>query len=635
MLNVLRRSANSIIIKILLVFLAISFGIWGIGDYAGRASVTPVATVGGHEISPVEFQHAYETFLNSLRQSSGGKLDKKTAEMLGMKQQVLLQMVHRILIQDAVRSLRLAISPERLRTLIATNPAFLSNGQFDEERYRAILHREHLNPSQYETNLASDLTLSQLEKSLSQIPGLPRVLQEDLLRMESEERAIHTLTLDPRDLEKEVPITPELLQSHHAAHQNRFMTPLQVKLAYVTLNAASVRDDIQVTDQEVETYYQDHLSEYQSEESRQVRHILARVSADNKESTRALEKIHQAKARIKGGDSFEEVARQLSEDATASEGGDLGLLTRGITQPVFDKVAFSLAAGEVSEPVRTDSGYHLLKVERIVPATTRALPDVAADIRHRLREEKVQDAIYARSVTMEDQLSAQVDLKTMAKDLRLGYQETGLLRRDDPKLQETEKSPKFQDSAFSLAQGGTSPLLEVNDGTYIVVKVVERHEPQAMKLDEAKMEVEKALRTEQANQNARKIMEDLLQGLRKGEKPWEQAGKSHAAISTGVFSPFTFGGKGEKPPAATLRRAAFQLTMEAPLYPTIVRDGPLYTLVRLTGIHHPVTKATDPQQQKITEAMRNELGEEVWDRFLAGLRQQNEIKVNPKVLDTF
>ncbi|MBF0321706.1 MAG: SurA N-terminal domain-containing protein, partial [Magnetococcales bacterium] len=465
MLNVLRRSANSIIIKVLLVFLAISFGIWGIGDYAQRDSETPVAKVAGYSISQREFQQAYESFLNNLRQSSNGKLDKKTAELLGMKQQVLVRMIHRTLVQDMARQLRLSVSSDRLRGLIAANPAFLSDGQFDEERYRAILHREHLSPSQYEANLAVDLTLSQLEKTLSQIPHLPKLLQKDLFQMEHEERTIHTLTLDPRNLEAEIKVTPELLQAYHAMHQTRFMTPLQVKVAYVTLDAGSVRADIQVSDPEIETYYQEHLADYQTEESRQVRHILAKASADARESAQALEKIRQAKARIQGGDSFADVARQLSDDPSASQGGDLGLLKHGMTDPVFEKAAFSLAEKGLSDPVKTDFGYHLIQVDHIQPAVVRSLQSVTAEIRSQIIEEKIQDAIYARSVTLEDQLTPEVDLQTLAKDLRLGYHETDLFQHDDPRLQGVEKQPKFQESAFALAKGGQSPPIEVSDNT--------------------------------------------------------------------------------------------------------------------------------------------------------------------------
>ncbi|MEO5370837.1 MAG: SurA N-terminal domain-containing protein [Magnetococcus sp. DMHC-1] len=635
MLNVLRKSAKSIVIKILLVFLAISFGIWGIGDYAQRAAEEPVAKVAGYDISPREFQRAYDTFFDNLRQNSGGKLDKKTAELLGLKQQFLARMMHRLLVQDTARRLRLTVSPDHLRTVIATTPGFQSNGHFDEERYRALLHREHLTPTQYEANLTVDMAVSQLEGTLNQIPGIPKVLQNDLLHMETEERTVQTLTLDPHILEAEVKITPDAIQAYYTAHVNQFMTPLQVKVAYATLNAASVRDDIQVSDQEIEAHYQDHQADHQTSESRKIRHILAQTTADEQSSAKALEKIRQARTRIQGGESFADVARQLSDDATAAQGGDLGFLTRGVTQPEFEKAAFSLTEGAISEPVRTDFGYHLLQVERIQPATVRSLPEVSADIRRKLTDEKIQDAIYARSVVMDDQLAAAAELKNMAKDLRLAYHETGFIQRDDPKLQGVEKQPKFLESAFSLAKGGVSPPMELEDGSFLVVQVLDRQEPQTRKLEEVKTEVEKRVRREQADQDARKTMDTLLQALRKGDKPWDEANSFRVGVTGWKSEPFTYGGKGQKPPATAVRQAAFQLTMENPLYPTVVRDGDIYTVIRLSGIHHPTLAAgNDPQNQKMLDAFRTELGEEIWDRFLAGLRQQTEIKINHKVLDS-
>ncbi|MBF0426873.1 MAG: hypothetical protein HQL66_13755, partial [Magnetococcales bacterium] len=173
------------------------------------------------------------------------------------------------------------------------------------------------------------------------------------------------------------------------------------------------------------------------------------------------------------------------------------------------------------------------------------------------------------------------------------------------------------------------------EGTYVVVRVIERREPQAMKLDEAREQVEKAVRGEQAEQNARKVMEELLQTLRKGERPWEKSEGLPAGVKVWSSAPFTFHGKGANPPVVAIRKAAFQLTMEAPIYPNVVTDGARYTLVRLAGIRHPVVDAKDPQQQRVLDAMRGELGEEIWDRYLAGLRQQSEIKVDTKVLESF
>ncbi|MBF0460173.1 MAG: SurA N-terminal domain-containing protein [Magnetococcales bacterium] len=642
MLNLMRRSANSWVIKTLLMFIALSFVIWGVGDYVNRESRVPVAEGGNWVIQPREFTMVYDEEFNQLKKRFGGVLDKKTAEVLGLKQRALNQLVNRRLIESAGRDFHLAVSAETLRKKVASNPGFLLGGQFDPERYRQLLRDNHLTPREFESQLAEEIVTSQIQQTVGTVVALPEILVQDVYRMDNEKRVVEMLKLKSKALEAEIPVTDEQLTAFLKEHAERFMHPVSVKVEYVSLDAASVKanekDSIQVSPEEIKEYYDENSSDFRREERRRVSHILAQVTSEADEPG-AKARVQQAQERLNKGEAFATVALALSDDVSKAKGGELGEFTRETINTALEEAAFSLPVGQVSAPIKSEFGYHLIVVTAIQAGETQSLAQVTPEIKDRLAEHKVQELVYERSNVLEDRVATSGSLQAVADDLKLHYRVTDFFSHaangpeENKTAEEIEREEKFLEAAFATPAGETSPLVEVKEGQFAVLHVLERREPTPKTLDEAREAVTSLFRTEQAHQRATALMTKALQALQEGKR-WEEAASIHAAIHAEVSEPFLRnGGKGG--PLPVVRTAAFKLDMTHPLHTEVLEGLEELIVVRLQGINAAEAKEMDAGVKKLRPALEGALGQEQMAAFLDGLRREAKVKVYPAALDRF
>ncbi|MBF0368214.1 MAG: SurA N-terminal domain-containing protein [Magnetococcales bacterium] len=636
MLNVLRKGAETSIAKMLLALVAMSFVAWGAGDFAARRANAPVAIVGDSEISLQQFSKAYDDDFNRLRQQFNGRLDKKTAEMLGLKQNSLNNLINRHLLIQAGRDMRLAVSDDYVRQDIAANPVFKENGRFSSDRYELLLQNNRMTPSQFEGRLAQDLVTNQLQRAITTITQVPEPLFKEAYRLSEEKRTAAILTLKARDLEVEIEPTEEELNTHLTENQNRFMKPTRVKLRYVVLSTDSVREDVPVSQEELEDFYAGHSGEYRREEVRRLSHILVPLEegSDDEAKQAAREKIQQVADLLKAGGDFSELAKNHSDDISAEDGGSLGEFSRGVMPEAFDKVAFSLAQGVVSEPVLTEFGYHLIRVDGIEAANIKTLEEVEPEIRARIVEDKALDLVFDRSITLEDQLFASGELQSVAEELNLRFRETEFISRNDPTLTSVEKEAKFLETAFATAKGELSQVVEISDNRFIALEVLDREESSPKTLEEARQEVEKSFKKQAAQKLAREKMETLLKALLNREKDWAQAATEHQAIQYRTTEPFSLGG-GKKAPTKDVREAIFLLNTEHPDHTEVIESGGTFKLVSLLGIVEADPKGLEAARKKISPDLEKSLGAELFQAFVTGLRQTTPVEINQEVFERF
>ncbi|MBF0453928.1 MAG: SurA N-terminal domain-containing protein [Magnetococcales bacterium] len=633
MLNVMRRGANSWVIKILLVFIALSFVVWGVGDDLGRTTQTPLVEAKNWTITPREYSLAYDTEFQRMRQRFGGTLDKKMAEVLGLKQQTLNALINQHLIQEAGQQLRLTISPETLRKAIAENPAFQSGGTFDKGRYDLLLRNNRLTPAEYESQLTTELLTNQLRQAVGLLAYTPEILVRDSFELANESRQIATMTLRPADLENTFHPDDATLQAYLSEHIDQFMSSAQVKVRHILLNTDSVRGSITVSQKALQDYYDENLDSYIQQETREARHILIKIKGDVDEAT-ALETIQLAEKRLQAGESFEAVAKELSQDISAAQGGSLGEFGRGMMVKPFEEATFSLAEGERSKPIKTQFGYHLIQVDKIHPGRTKTLAEVTQQIQPLLIERQAANQVYDRSITMEDQIFASGDLKTISADLNLRYRETDFFSRTDTdKLEGIEKEGPFLDAAFSTPKGEISPVIELPDNRFFALEVLGKKEPAPRSLKEAREEVLSAYRKERAREKAREWMEAAQKALSEG-KSWQDAAKSHQSIQTKESAPFTRDG-GKDAPSPAIRAAAFKLSLKKADHPDLIEEGDGFTLVRLQKITPANPEEYEKSAQALREKLQQTLGMEHLTSYLNGLWKKSDIRINNSMLDQF
>ncbi|MBF0612131.1 MAG: hypothetical protein G8345_19275 [Magnetococcales bacterium] len=631
MLNVLRRSATSWMVKAFLFLLALSFGVWGVGDYVQRQQDAPVAEVQGYGITQTEFANAYERDYNRLRQASGGGIDKKTAEAFGLKQQTLQRLVERHLLSMTGHELRLRATSEKIRESIATNPNFQRDGHFNMEQYNILLRNNRLSPQDYERQLSSDMTLAQLEAALRTVVSVPRPVVEILYRMFREKRTVSYLVLNQESLAGTLKPTNEILEKYLQEHATAFQTPARVKLKYVVFDADSVREGLTATPEEIKEYYEEHASDYQKEENRHARHILIRVGEGKDGEAQAQARINAIQDRLSRGEDFAKVAKETSEDTTASEGGDLGFFGRGIMVKPFEDVVFAMQPGQVSKPVRTDFGFHLIRLEAVQTGETKSLAEVTPEVTTRVIHRKAQELVYDRSAHLEDQLIAHNDLATLAKDFNLRYRETDFIARGDSKLEGVERNPKFIETAFATTVGENSHLLEIGEAVFASLQVVAKEEPRAQTLVEAKQAVEKAYIQDETARLAKERLEEAMKAIQ-GGATWESQIKGQ--IRQESDQSFTFAERESKVPAQ-IRDFAFTLSLDKPVAGKILEENGTFYLVKLQKIEEAPMEGLAKEEENISRQVERGLSTEQVGAFLTDLKMTSRITVNQTMLDRF
>jgi peptidyl-prolyl cis-trans isomerase D len=630
MLKVMRRAANTWVIKMVLVFIALSFVIWGVGDYVRKEGEVPVAEGGNWTVGPREFALAYDNEFTQLKQRFGNTLDKKTAEALGLKQRVLAGLINRHLLNAATQQLGMDISAATLQNHLASNPAFVRGDRFDTERYKQWLRGQHLTPRDYEGMLAEEIRSGQLYRSIATVVAVPELLVQDLYRVENEKRVVEMLKLKSKALEPEIAVTDGLLSDFLRDHAERFMRLAQIRLEYVVLDGSVVREEVRIAPEEIKEYYDENANDFRREERRKVSHILVQINQNDAE---ALQRVQRAQARLQQGDSFADVARDLSDDVSKAQGGALGEFTRETIDPALEGAAFALPVGQVSEPIKSEYGMHLLQVTAIHAAEGKTLEQASEEIKGRLVEKKQQELVYERANQLEEKVAAAGNLQAVAQAMQLRYHQTGLFTREDVKTEEIEREEKFLDTAFATPVGEMSPLLEVKEGQFAVLKVVERKEPEVKTLEEARASVTSLFKTERAHQKGTELMQQALALLREG-KSWQEAAKLHPALRVEVSEPFLrSGGKGG--PAPAVRMAAFRLTMDHPLHTEVLAGLEELVAIRLQKIQEADGQAMQQAVPALRTSLEGNLGQEQILAFMNGLRQEAKVKVHSKMLERF
>ncbi len=633
MLKVLRNSANSWLIKVLMLILALSFAIWGVGDYVNRQMNQPVVVIDDWELSQQRFAEAYERDFREFKQAMGGNFDKKMADMFGLKQKTLGKYINRYLIKDNAQSLSMAVSPKMLRDRINQSPAFRTNGKFDMKRYDIVLRDHGTSPKEYEFQMSTDLMMQQLEQAMRIVPHVSELDLRGIYDLYYQQRMVEVLSLDPSKLEKAITPDEKSLKDYLEVHQNEFMTPPKVKLRYVVLNAESVRQEITISEDEIQAYYTEYPEEFNTKETRRLRHILRLSDKKNLDAAKEQALLKEAREKIMAGLSFEEAAKQYSEDPSASQGGDLGDVPRGMMVAPFEKAAFALSKGAVSQIVKTQFGWHLIKVEDIAPGGKKSLAEAKAEIRDKILARKSIDAIYKKSEVLEDQIYGSGDLLAMSKDMNLRFKETDFLARGDKKLRGVEKDEKFLSAAFSTKKGELSNLLELSGDRFGVLQVLDTKASRPRTLEEAREELLVLVKQERARTQAMEIMNKALETLDK-DGDWEKAATAHAEISRQTSGAFSLR-KGDEKLSNHLQKAAFRLQPNQPLIAQVLESETGFHILRLKKTIPADPNGFEKEKLILTQYMQQNLEQEQFASFMLALRSNKEIKYNADVLKQF
>ena len=529
MLDRMRRHKNWLKWSLALVCLA--FVIFYIPDFlmrgsgADAASGDTIAKVEGHEITGGEFRRTYQAQLQAYRSAYGGNMSEQLLKQLGIEQQILQQMVDEQAALAEGARLGVEVSDEEVRQRIFTTPAFQENGQFiGDQRYQQLLRmqRPPMIPAEFEDGIRRSLTVEKLRTLLSGWLSIPDNELEQEYRRRNDKVKLAVVSFTTDSFRTQANATDAEVASYFDAHKPDFKMPEKRKIRYLLIDVDALRAKIVVPPADVERSYNDGIEQYTTAEQVRASHIL--LKTDGKDDAAVKAKAEDVLKQAKAGADFAELAKKYSEDeASAKNGGDLDYFGRGRMVPEFDQAVFAMQPGQTSDLVKTQYGYHIIKLVDKKAATTRTLADVRQQLTDQLAYERAQAQAADLAQNLEQQIRKPADLDKVAKAQGLAVQESGFFARDEPILG-LGPSPEASGRAFDMKQGEVSGTVRTSRG-FAFLTLVGKQDPYVPKLEEVKTRVRDEVIKQKARDMSRQKAAEIAAKLR-GASDFEKAAKA-------------------------------------------------------------------------------------------------------------
>ena len=604
MLQAMRDRVMGVLGWIVIGLIIITFALFGLGSYLQDKSQVFVAKVNDVEISPRELQLAYQQQRARMEQMLGDAYNPALIDDQQLKQTALNGLIQRQLLLQAAQKDGMLVSDQLLAAKIHAEPAFHQDGSFSEERYQSLIRQQGRLPAEFEYQTRRMLQTEQLLSGLSQTAFVTKDEVDQAYRLQEQRRDFSYLIISSESFKANVEVNEEQTQQYYDQHSEKFITPERVRLAYLRLTGDALSENIQIDEEELLSHYEEKKESLLTQEQRQASHILIQVAAgaDEETSNRAKAEAEDLLKKIRSGSDFAELARQHSGDpGSAAQGGDLGFFARGAMVPEFDKTVFSMEVGDISDPVHTQFGFHIIKLTEVRGAEIPSLDEVREDLIAELKQRGLSDLFYEQFEQLSDVSYENPDsLDDAADALGLEVQSSDWLTATGGAG--IGEYPKVVALAFSedvLESGNNSEPVEVGDNDAIVVRVEDRQAAQATPLDNVKEQIIEELRHQRAEEQAAARGEELLQQLKQGTLMEDLDDQDY--ITSHKAEGVTRATAAEHNPEVV--RAVFKLSRPeegASMDKAFKLDNGDYAVVQLTGI-------SDADPASMQEAARSQL----------------------------
>ncbi len=622
MLRLMRDYATSWLIKLLLGAIVIVFIFWGVGSFQERRAGR-VAVVNGQPIDVAVFNRTYNNLIEQYRQRFGSNLTDDMLQMFGVKKQALESIVNQELLRQEAQKLKFRVSEAELAEAIRQIPAFQNAGSFDPRRYNAVLTQLRLSPEEFEA----------FQQEAMMIDRLRTFMLGNVKVSEGEARAWYDwqdaeVNLDYVRLTPEsyvdIDLAPEALKAYYEQHQDNYKTEPQVRAAYLVFNFDAYQDRVSVGEDELRDYYDLHSSEFEKPETAEARHILFKLDegASVEDAAKLKQKAIEVMKLAQSGQDFAELAKQFSECPSKERGGYLGAFTRDAMVAPFAEKAFSMKAGEISEPVRTQFGWHIIKLEKINPAVVETLEQAKAGILQKLKAERAKSLAFDDAEAAYEASTDGKDLAKLAQHLNLALQTTGFFSRQGAEIDLTE-ADRFAAEAFELAPMAISDIQDFGDGYYLL-QTTEKKPAQVQPLETVAAAVRADLLRERQAEQAGKDAEALLAEVGQGKSLTQAAARFNATpAETGFFKRNAAIPEigSEQEVAAT----AFELNAEKPLPENVIKGAEGVYVIRFKARRAPEADGFEGKKAEIEATLLQQKKSRVYSEWLGQIRSQSKI----------
>jgi len=635
MLTSIREKASGIVAWAIIILISIPFALWGINSYFDGSNQIDVAVVNGTNIGQHEYQRALSESRRALLEQFKGQLNQKFFEAKAFKKNVLDTLILRQLLSQEIEDKNYRISDQQLAALLQQTKQFQINGTFSQALYQSAVNQAGLSDVAYEQSLRQDIAVQQIRMGYSLSAFVPDQVLDTVLSLVLEQRQADYVLFSPAEYKTGITIGDEEIQTYYEENKPVFLRPARVRVAYIELSIDNLAAQEAPTEADLKNYYDENSDQYITSGQRSASHILVAVKGKKDQAAwqKALKKAQDISAKLQAGADFAELAKVESDDkGSAMSGGDLGEMSPGVMVKPFEEAVKKMTLNQISAPVKTQFGYHIIKLTALVPDQVKPFAEVKDQIAKLISKKRAEGQFLDKTETFRNLVYEQSDgLETAADALGLTIRESDWISRGGTMGKNPlTANPKFVEAAFSTdvqQEGLNSAAIEVGTDHLVALRKLDYEAAAIQPLDQVRDQVVKDLTEEKARKLAKAAGKDALDKLQAETTDWKVLQDIHKLTAGTLPVQRHLAKPAQKalvdklftmpaPPAGGSRYAS----LSAP-------DGGLY-LLRLRKVTPGDASQADP---KLRDQYRNRLQERTasgdFDAYLKALRTRADIKI--------
>ena len=623
MLTSIRDKTQGILATVIIGLLIIPFAFWGVNSYFESASKEIVAEVNGNEIDGDAFRRAVDQYRDRI---DPGLLDNPI-----FKRQVVEKMVQQELVRSAIEDEGYAVSAQQLGAMIRNLPQFQVGGEFSMDRYQAALRARGLTVSQYEASVRQEKELDQVVGSFKDSVIVSKGDLDRALALQAQTRRAETIILNPAKFLAGISPNKEDIQGYYEQNRASYQEPERIRIEYIELDGKALIESYKPTEDELKAVYEEEKGRYSSPAMRRVSHILLELAPDAPQADKnKVEKLaDDIVARARKGESFAALAKKYSNDPTsANQGGDLGKLSPGLLPPELEDVVNKMKKNEISDAVRTEYGYQVVKLTGFTPGKTKSLNEVRSELTKILRTRKGEERYYDMAERFNNLVYEQPDsLEPAARALELKVQKSSWFARSGGSG--IASNPKVVDAAFSddvKIDRRNSESIEIGPNKLLALRVAEVQPARQKELVEVRASIVNTLRQQQAAAKAEQLGREIVMAARKGKSLTtlaRQHGLKHQPVMT-----LTRDASKPDPKLVGAVFAARRPDGKTPVVDGMRLGAKGFAVFALHDVTEgKVAKIDEAKRKKLEEQLEKRRGTDFYYNYLAGLRQHGDVKI--------
>lgn len=622
MLQNIRDNSQGWIAKTLIGLIIVLLALTGVDAIISSTSNSQnAAEVNGEKITLTDLNQAVDIQRRQLIQQLGKDFDASLLDEKLLRNASLNGLIERELLLQGAQSAGFAFSQAALDQLILQTPEFQIDGKFDANRFDQVIMQMGYSRLQFRRMLEQEMQINQLRAGLAGSAFVTDAQVNSFVQLEKQTRDFATMNVKADEAGAQVQDAD--IKAYYDEHASQYLTPEQVVVEYIELKKDDFFSQVEVSDQDLQALYQKEIANLA--EQRQAAHILIEVN-DKQSDEQAKAKIEEIKKRLDQGEDFATLAKEYSQDrGSATNGGDLGYAGPGVYDPAFEQALYALLKGQVSAPVHTEFGWHLIKLLDVQEPEVPSFDSMKEKLVRDLKEEKVEQRFVEATRELESSSFEAADLAQPAQELGLKVKTSAPFGREGG--EGITANRQVVQAAFSpaiLEEGSNSGAIELDPDTVVVLRLKEHRKPEQLPLERVADGIRLQLKRQHAAEAAKSQGEKLLSELRSGQTPASQAkvGEGWRVVEAATRSQ-----EGIDP---SVLQAVFRMAKpsasDKPTFTGLSLPNGDYLLVRLNGVSEPNAELTDEERDMYRRFLASRIGQQDFAAYRRLLKDKAEIE---------